>query len=416
MPALLLQPAPLANAVEASRLQPPPIRLSASSSLLLDTVRFTAALAVLLHHFTDSRMSTGWPHLGVLGHEAVCVFFVLSGFVIRLVTVRVTVTRSATFTQYVADRASRLYSVVAPALLATVLCEALAAALRPGAYAAMRDAFAWRDVPLQLLANLTFTAQNWGYGLNPLSNAPFWSLSYEVLYYALYGVVHYRVRGRWGIVAAGLLLAGPSIALLFPVWLLGVLTCDLYLLLSRRRAASGLSALGWASLTLATLSATLATLRHPIARLLRTLGHENRAVWLTSHIAPHLPWRQTHPGLFLDPTGHLPWLGETSLSFFFIGTLTANFMLLGLLFFDRHAPHLPPRLARITRTVADSTFTLYLFHVPLMLLAVACLGHPVRTANGAATLLGGIVLLTIPLARVLDRFKDVLRLKLRRTL
>ena len=408
MPTLLLEPAPPAKAIETSRPEPPPIRLSASSSLLLDTVRFTAALAVLVHHFTDSRMSIGWPHLGVLGHEAVCVFFVLSGFVIRLVTV----TRRATFARYAVDRASRLYSVVAPALLVTVVCEALAAALRPEAYGAMRDAFAWPDVPLQLLANLTFTAQNWGYGLNPLSNAPFWSLSYEVLYYALYGVVHYRVRGRWGIVAAGLLLAGPSIALLFLVWLLGVFTCDLYLLLSRRGAPSSLSALSSTSLTLAALTATLATLRHPIARLLRTLGHENRAVWLTARLAPHLPWRQTHPGLFLDPTGHLPWLGETSLSFFFIGALTANFMLVGLLFLDRHAPQLPPRLAHTTRMIADSTFTLYLFHVPLLLLAVVCLGHPVRSTPGALLLLGSVVLVTIPVARVLDRFKDVLRSRL----
>ena len=405
MPALLLQPAPPANAIEASRPEPPPRRLSASSSLLLDTVRFTAALAVLLHHFTDSRMSTGWPHLGVLGHEAVCVFFVLSGFVIRLVTV----TRAATLGQYAIDRASRIYSVVAPALLATVVCEALAATLRPEAYATMRDAFAWRDVTLQLLANLTFTAQNWGFGLNPLSNAPFWSLSYEVLYYALYGVVHYRVRGRWWIVAGALLISGPSIALLFPLWLLGVLTCDFYLALSCRRGG-----LRWVASTLVLLTSTLAALRHPIAHLLRAISHENRAVWLTAHVARRLPWRQTHPELFLDPTGHLPWLSETSLSFLFIGAFTACFMLAGLLFLDRHAPNLPPHLARTTRTVADSTFTLYLFHVPLMLLAVVCLGHPVHSTPGAVLLLGSIVLLTIPLARVLDRLKDHLRSALRR--
>lgn len=399
MPALLLEPVPI-SPEKALRASLPPVRLSASSSLLLDAVRFVAALAVLLHHFTDSRMSAGWPHLGVLGHEAVCVFFVLSGFVIRLVTV----TRSTTFTQYVMDRASRIYSVVAPALLATVLCETLAARVHPGAYALMRDEFAWRDVPLQLLANLTFTAQTWGYGHNPLSNAPFWSLSYEVLYYALYGVVHYRVRGRWGIVAAGLLLAGPSIALLFPIWLLGVLTCDLYLTLSRRN-----DGLRWAALALAVLTTTLTALRHPVAHLLRVIGHENRAVWLTAHVATHLPWRQSHPDLFLDPTGHLPWLGEASFSFAVIGTLIAAFLLCGLLLLDRHAPHLPQRLGRTTRRVADSTFTLYLFHVPLMLLAVVLLGHPVRTTLGAATLLGSLVLVTIPLARALDRLKDVMR-------
>lgn len=402
MTTVLLESVSGAPPAAASRARQRSVRLNASSSLLLDAVRFTAALAVLLHHFTDSRMSTGWPHLGVLGHEAVCVFFVLSGFVIRLVTV----TRSSTLSAYALDRASRMYSVVVPALAATVICELLAAWVHPGAYAVMRDTFLWQEVPLQLVTNLTFVAQCWGYGHNPLSNAPFWSLSYEVLYYALYGVVHYRVRGRWWIVAAGLLLSGPSIALLFPVWLLGVLTCDVYLVLRGRREG-----VRWAGVGFALLAATFLALRHPIAHLLRVIGHENRAVWITAHVAPHLPWRQSRPALFLDPTGHLPWLGETSFSFVFVGSLTAAFLLFGLLLLDRHAPRLPAYVARSTRIVADSTFALYLFHVPIMLLAVVLLGHPLRSGAGAAILLTSILLITIPLARLLDRFKDLLRFR-----
>ena len=50
------------------------------------------------------------------GNTAVCVFFVLSGFVMRYVTV----TRVTTGRAYWIDRVSRMYSVVIPALLFTV--------------------------------------------------------------------------------------------------------------------------------------------------------------------------------------------------------------------------------------------------------------------------------------------------------
>lgn len=376
------------------------VRLSASGSLLLDAVRFGAALAVMLHHFTDSRMSTGWPHLGVLGHEAVCVFFVLSGFVIRLITV----TRAGTWRAYAIDRVSRIYSVVGPALLVTVLCEMLAAAIHPSAYALMRDGFAWRDVPLQLAANLSFTAQCWGYGINPLSNAPFWSLSYECLYYALYALMHYRVRGRWLWCGLLLLLAGPSIALLFPVWLLGVLACDLYLHLRGRARSLSLS-----GLTFASFAALLAALRHQVSRLLRPISHEHRGLWLTAKLAG-LP----HAAALRDRTGVVPWLTETSLSFIFIGLLTALGIVFGLLLLDRAQPAPPPRVARLTRRVADSTFALYLLHVPLMLLAVVCLGHPVQGRLTALGLLAGIVISVVPIALGLDRLKDGLRQLLRK--
>ena len=400
---------PTANLGEAQRRPfetrtPPasrPVQLTASGSLLLDAVRFAAALAVLLHHFTDSKMSRGFPHLGALGHEAVCVFFVLSGFVIRLITS----SRAGTVGAYAIDRASRLYSVIVPALVCSVVCEALAAHLRPSLYELVRDGYLWREVPTHLLANLTFTAQCWGYGLNPLSNAPFWSLSYECVYYAVYAVIHYRVRRRWLWASLLLLAAGPSIALLFPVWLLGVLACDLYVRLSR-----DLHGVRKAGASLLGLVLLLGGLGRPIAHLLRRIGHENRGVWLTALLRRHI----THAGRLADRTGKVPWLTEASLSFLFIGALTAAGIVFGLLVLDRLHPGLPPRLRTSTRTVADSTFTLYLFHVPLMLFADVLIGQPVAGWLPATALLGGIVLVAIPVSVALDRFKLALRNGLRR--
>ena len=58
-------------------------RLSASSSLVLDVVRFGAALVVAFGHVTQHYFSKGWRDFTGHAVEAVGVFFVLSGFVIR---------------------------------------------------------------------------------------------------------------------------------------------------------------------------------------------------------------------------------------------------------------------------------------------------------------------------------------------
>jgi peptidoglycan/LPS O-acetylase OafA/YrhL len=48
-------------------------------------------------------------------------------------------------------------------------------------------------------------------------------MGYEVPYYLIFGLAHFtQGRWRWPLVALALLLAGPSIAASFPLWLLGV--------------------------------------------------------------------------------------------------------------------------------------------------------------------------------------------------
>ena len=94
-------------------------KLSRGGSVLLDLLRFGAACTVLLSHFGHPGISVGFPDLTAAGHLAVAVFFVLSGFVIRYATS----TREASAREYLIDRTSRIYSVVAPALALTVICE-----------------------------------------------------------------------------------------------------------------------------------------------------------------------------------------------------------------------------------------------------------------------------------------------------
>jgi peptidoglycan/LPS O-acetylase OafA/YrhL len=62
----------------------------------------------------------------------------------------------------------------------------------------------------------------WGSDLNPGINGPFWSLTYEWVYYILFGIFYFiKNNKKWFLLILVALLAGPSILFLFPVWLLG---------------------------------------------------------------------------------------------------------------------------------------------------------------------------------------------------
>ena len=95
------------------------------TSLYLDLVRFSAALAVFAVHLqvhAGSRFSPFWRfHLNYISQTAITVFFVLSGYVIA----HVLATREKTLLDYTASRFGRLYSVVLPALILTAACNYL---------------------------------------------------------------------------------------------------------------------------------------------------------------------------------------------------------------------------------------------------------------------------------------------------
>ncbi|HSY60942.1 MAG TPA: acyltransferase family protein, partial [Cytophaga sp.] len=80
-------------------------------SVYLNTWRLLAATAVFIFHFASIFNQDPFD----IGHPAVVVFFVISGFVIAYTTSN----KSKGYKQYSIDRISRLYSVIVPALLIT---------------------------------------------------------------------------------------------------------------------------------------------------------------------------------------------------------------------------------------------------------------------------------------------------------
>jgi peptidoglycan/LPS O-acetylase OafA/YrhL len=358
-------------------------KLPASSSLLLDVVRFGASVMVAVGHVTQSHFSTGWPDLTTHAVESVGIFFVLSGFVIRYVT-RLKYARIA---EYWIDRASRIYSVVIPAIFFTVLADWIALRANPAYFLGHWGQY--MDHPVQRLAqNLLFTSQFWSRSTALFSNGPFWSLSYECLYYAIYGCAFY-LRGvlRWIAVAGLIALGGAHIALLFPLWLLGCVLYELYVRFTLR-------SIGWRThLCFAAVSAGGALLWRPaVTALFMAKNVMTHYLLSHHHQPPNLHWMQ---------------------DYYRIGLPAAFFMLWLLVAVHALRANARSRWARSVRLLAEGTFPLYVVHFPLYVLIASVISY--NHASSAAKI--GMLLVAIAfgvlLALPTNRIKDAMRNRLR---
>lgn len=207
----------------ASSWSPRPIdlmKLSPALSSYLDFLRFFAALAVMLGHMREDGFHLGQIPLSHFSHEAVVIFFVMSGLIIHTSTVG----KKGDWVDYAVARVSRVYSVALPAVIFSV---ALSLALELGWPALAKSMGGFREFSIaDIVSALAMANEAWGTWRerpNQLTlNGPYWSLCYEASYYLLFGLFLF-VRGRWRwpvLICAGLLV-GPSVLLLFPIWLLG---------------------------------------------------------------------------------------------------------------------------------------------------------------------------------------------------
>lgn len=190
--------------------------LKPALSSYLDCMRFTAALAVLLGHMDQDGLRMSWMPLAGYSHEAVIIFFVLSGFIIHYSTT----SRASSWQQYAVARLSRIYSVALPAVL---LCTVLAFWLARQPELDL-ERFSNYSAPSVwgTISSLFFLNQSWMNGVDLTMNNPYWSLNYEVWFYVLFGVFYFSgASRRWWLVGATALLAGPAILLLLPIWLFG---------------------------------------------------------------------------------------------------------------------------------------------------------------------------------------------------
>ena len=222
-----------------------------AASVHLDALRGIAAIGVCLSHLRDLffRDYPRVPHhslllaLGYLatglGHQWVTVFFVLSGYLVGGSVLRAQATGRWTWGDYLFNRMTRLYIVLMPALVLGGIVDAAGLhffglkGIYGGGAGSHTITYAVKDHLsfATLLGNYAFLQTILVPTLG--SNGPLWSLANELWYYiafpALLFTVLPHVKLPYRIVHFVLLIAvislmalGPGIALLGLVWLMGV--------------------------------------------------------------------------------------------------------------------------------------------------------------------------------------------------
>jgi peptidoglycan/LPS O-acetylase OafA/YrhL len=358
-------------------------RLPNSCSLLLDLVRFSAALMVAFGHLTQHYFSNGWRDSTGHAVEAVGVFFVLSGFVIRYVS-RL---KYGTIGEYCIDRVSRIYSVLLPAIGFTLVVYWIAMRINPGYYLPNWGLFSNRLLA-RLALNLSLTSQLWSRTVNFLCNGPLWSISYEGVYYAIYGCAFY-LRGAWRwITVLGLIaLGGAHIALLFPLWLLGCVVYEIYVRLTLRGT-------GWRThLSFAALAAAGVLLWRPVVAMIFGWKNGMTGLLLLHHLRPP----------------NLHWM----LDYYRVGIPAAFLMLWLLVAVHGLRVEAQSRWVRSIRTLAEGTFPLYVIHFPLYVLVASVIpydhGNPVAKIAMLLAAIAFGVLLAFPTNRLKDAMRNRLR-------
>lgn len=185
-------------------------------SVVLDFARFGAALLVAVGHAVQLGLYRGPFPFGLrMQHYCVIVFFVLSGLVI---STSVLGGRSS-LPRYFVARVSRILPVAIPALLFAVLAAyVLAGPMRVYIDNSPDDPL---EVASRLLPPMAFVSA-WPGMPAPVWNPPYWSLCYEVWFYAIFALaVFLRGWARVAAVAVACVCAGGAILLLMPVWLMG---------------------------------------------------------------------------------------------------------------------------------------------------------------------------------------------------
>lgn len=317
----------------------------------LNLIRGVAALAVVWDHarpqfFQDFRDGSHYSPFTIalyvtsrFGHTAVVVFFVLSGLLVGSAVVDDVGAGRWSWRDYLAKRLTRLYVVLIPAVALTLAADRAWVALTAGRHGPagsidITPRFVLEgSTPAVVLGNLAFLQT---IAVRTLGcNFALWSLANEFWYYMIFPCLWLAGRGGGGpgrrsalaaAGAAGLAFVGPNIRFYFLLWLIGTVLCFLppapWLRGRSRRARAAAAA---ALLPFAALILLL---------MFRKLPTEGRGV-------------------------------DSALA------LTFGFFLYALLHL-REPSRVGP-YARVAGALAGCSYTLYLVHMPLLVLFRAAL-------------------------------------------
>jgi peptidoglycan/LPS O-acetylase OafA/YrhL len=325
----------------------------------MDTIRGAAAILVMLGHshslfFSSLNGSAATmpgrasemmavhhapsPQINI-GNEAVMVFFVLSGYLVGGSVLRSIQRNCWSWKDYLTKRLTRLWIVLLPALILTVVLDHVGIRLYPESTSIYQSPVGQTEVPANLIHTLSLRVVA-GNGLFLQSilvptagtNGALWSLSNEFWYYSIFPLLVFicwrfstvLVRIVSALMAVTLLFfIGSNEAALFPVWLLG--------------AAISLLPLRLADRTSWWLTASLSLLLLPVMIVVRRLP-------LDLHLA------QTCIGLYF-------------------GVLLYSLL-------NRKMPAKRGLYQRVATVLSDLSYPLYLVHLPILVFLCATINRP----------------------------------------
>ena len=236
---------------------PSPARqLTPAASAHLDMLRGLAAIAVMASHWRNF-LFVDWPDLAHksaalsalyfltgFGHQAVIVFFVLSGYLVGGSVLRAMRSHTWSWQRYGVDRMARLWIVLLPALLLCLAWDEIGVRVLHGDWLYNGSSqIAEMQVPVQhslamFFGNVAFlqTIRAPVFG----SDFPLWSLANEFWYYVLFPLVclSYFARRTAAKIASAILLVAIAwflrggVVWAFAIWLMGV---ALYVAVPRAR-------------------------------------------------------------------------------------------------------------------------------------------------------------------------------------
>ncbi len=244
----------------------------------------------------------------------------------------------------------------------------------------------------EVLGNITFTGSIWGLDLPVGFNQVFWSLCYECSYYCFYGVVLFaRGSVKWVALVALALFVGPPILFLLPLWLFGCVIHDVYQRLRLRRES-----LGWLTGVLTAAGLLMVVCKDSVRGMMTRVTGASE----TTHIARLLTWTREH---------HLHLLQRASFHAYAIGVPAGLAILWLLLLMDRAKLRKNYTGQGVIRQVADGTFSLYLFHIPLLMLIAAFVPYDHGSSVQKIAVLAVVLLASIAIDIPLTRLKELLR-------
>jgi peptidoglycan/LPS O-acetylase OafA/YrhL len=314
-------------------------------SIYIDILRIIAAFCVFLYHFgsleIEGKHIFSFDSFGKIthlnyfsAHYFVILFFVLSGFLITMSASRPNVTLKS----FLIARLGRLYSVLVPALFFSMLLSFVLVKLQ------VFDAISIQNntnIFQRIILNLTFLTQSWSLNATPPLNGPFWSVSYEFMYYLLIASF-LLIKGQIRFLFLGIfvLISGIKVMLLFPCWLMGSL---LYYFFSRSKY----------------LNVTFSVLLFLISTVF---------LFYTIVGKIQLPFhKKDGDHEFFGTYLYFSWNYMADFIFSILVTLNIySFFGMSRLLINFSKSNIFNAVQNVISIISNCTFTLYLFHVPLL--------------------------------------------------